>query len=131
LRILKNYFPFYNPTEDINNDFLERFILQGMPRETKGQDTKNNTASEFVSHKESKLKELLDNILKRDKIDKRLQGKAEATRKDLVFLSFIKFTLLMEDMKKLWKVMSLERNLQRFLKNRKKIQFKVCFILEK
>lgn len=82
------------PTEDINNDFLERFILQGMPRETKGQDTKNNTASEFVSHKESKLKELLDNILKRDKIDKRLQGKAEATRKDLVFLSFIKFTLL-------------------------------------
>lgn len=80
--------------EDINNDFLERFMLQGMPRETKGQNAKNNTSSEFVSHKYSKLKELLDNILKRDKIDKRLQGKVEPTRKDLVFLNFIKFTLL-------------------------------------
>lgn len=91
---IKKLLSFIESEADINNDFLERFILQGVPRETKGQDTQNNIASEFVSHKDSKLKELLDNILKRDKIDKKLQGKAEATRKDLIFLSFIKFTLL-------------------------------------
>lgn len=92
--VIKKLLELIYPSEDINNDFLERFMLQGIPRETKGQNTKNNTASEFVSHKSSKLKDLLENILKRDKIDKKLQGKAEATRKDLIFLSFIKFTLL-------------------------------------
>ncbi|OSA92127.1 UNVERIFIED_ORG: hypothetical protein B2H95_05645 [Clostridium botulinum] len=91
------------PNIDFNHDVLERILLEGIPRESKGKVKYNETihdniepkcASEFVSIKDSNIKELLDNILKRDKIDKKLIGQSEPIRKDLILLSFFKFSLL-------------------------------------
>lgn len=68
--------------ENMNKDKLEREMLLGFPRD------KMNYGKEFLSVKQSKIKDILENITKRDKMDAIISGKRAVTRKDLIFINF-------------------------------------------
>ena len=72
----------------MNKDRLEKVMLDGFPREDK------DYGNEFESLKNSKIKDILDNITKRDKMDAIISGKRAVTRKDLIFLNFFNRAVL-------------------------------------
>ena len=72
----------------MNRDRLEKLMLDGFPREDK------DYGNEFESVKKSKIKDILDNITKRDKMDAIISGKRAVTRKDLIFLNFFNRAVL-------------------------------------
>ena len=72
----------------MNKDRLEKVMLDGFPRGDK------KYGNEFESIKKSKIKDILDNITKRDKMDAIIKGKRSVTRKDLIFLNFFNRAVL-------------------------------------
>lgn len=74
--------------EKMNKDRLEKVMLDGFPRGDK------KYGNEFESIKKSKIKDILDNITKRDKMDAIIKGKRSVTRKDLIFLNFFNRAVL-------------------------------------
>lgn len=74
--------------KNMNKDKLEQVMLDGFPREDK------KYGNEFESIKKSKIKDILDNITKRDKMDAIIKGKRSVTRKDLIFLNFFNRAVL-------------------------------------
>lgn len=74
--------------EKMNKDRLEKVMLDGFPRGDK------KYGNEFESIKKSKIKDILDNITKRDKMDAIIKDKRAVTRKDLIFLNFFNRAVL-------------------------------------
>lgn len=81
--------------KNMNKDKLEQVMLDGYPREEKkyGEDEKE-CRKEFESVKGSRIKDILDNITKRDKMDAIIKDKRAVTRKDLIFLNFFNRAVL-------------------------------------
>ena len=81
--------------EKMNKDRLEKVMLDGYPRGEKkyGEDEKE-CRKEFESVKGSRIKDILDNITKRDKMDAIIKDKRAVTRKDLIFLNFFNRAVL-------------------------------------
>lgn len=74
--------------ENMNRDKLEKAMLSGIPREGKSY------GAEFQSIKNSEIKDILENITKRDKMDAIIKGKRAVTRKDLIFMNFFNRAVL-------------------------------------
>ena len=81
--------------KNMNKDKLEQVMLDGYPRGEKkyGEDEKE-CRKEFESVKGSRIKDILDNITKRDKMDAIIKDKRAVTRKDLIFLNFFNRAVL-------------------------------------
>ena len=81
--------------KNMNKDKLEQVMLDGYPRGEKkyGEDEKV-CRKEFESVKGSRIKDILDNITKRDKMDAIIKDKRAVTRKDLIFLNFFNRAVL-------------------------------------
>lgn len=74
--------------KNMNKDKLEQVMLGGFHR------TDKSYGKEFESVKGSRIKDILDNITKRDKMDAIIKDKRAVTRKDLIFLNFFNRAVL-------------------------------------
>ncbi|WP_455821986.1 hypothetical protein [Clostridium butyricum] len=79
----------------ISDSFLEKIFREGI--EFDDDEISSSSAEENMSSarlKQSELKDILYQTLNRATIGKKLKGQMEVVRKDLIFLSFYKFSLL-------------------------------------
>lgn len=79
----------------ISDSFLEKIFREGI--EFDDDEISSSTAEENMSSaklKQSELKDILYQTLNRATIGKKLKGQMDVVRKDLIFLSFYKFSLL-------------------------------------
>lgn len=74
--------------KNMNKDKLEQVMLEGFHR------TDKKYGKEFESVKKSRVRDILDNITKRDKMDAIIKDKRAVTRKDLIFLNFFNRAIL-------------------------------------
>ena len=95
----------------MNKDKLEQVMLDGYPRGEKkyGEDEKE-CRKEFESVKGSRIKDILDNITKRDKMDAIIKDKRAVTRKDLIFLNFLIELFLVMEKKGLYMMANMEKS---------------------